>query len=409
MSGPVSASGDEPRPAPEDVPTQADVERVSREFTKVFHDLKAQTFSTTSWLGVSLVKSPNDIVVMQQIVTETRPDLIIETGAYLGGSALLFASLMDLLEIDGKVIAVDIDLAAVRPPARDHPKVELVEGSSVDPEVLSRIRAEAAERKRVMVDLDADHRAHHVLEELRAYSPLVTPGCYLIVEDGFLGGRPVRPEAVPGPSEALDAWFGEDPPFESDRWHERYLLTQNPRGYLRRIGDGPPGALERPTGFVTGRLELSGVNGSGSFPTPAPENALEELSAAAGEADLEVEALRKSINNMASSRRRDEVEADLSERRHEMTVEGLLREIDMQRELLQERSRLLARERNRLRRITGSLPYRAYSKLRRVPGLSHYFGWRDRQRLQEAKARSRHRAENREKQEQRFSEHHRGQ
>ena len=62
-----------------------------------------------------------------------------------------------------------------------------------------------------MVDLDADHRAHHVLEELQVYSPLVSPGCYLVVEDGFLGGRPVRPDAVPGPSEALEAWLAEDP------------------------------------------------------------------------------------------------------------------------------------------------------------------------------------------------------
>ena len=409
MSGPADPSSEsESRPAAQDVPTRADVERVSREFTKVFHDLKAQTFSTTTWLGVQLVKTPNDMVVMQQIVNETRPDLIIETGVYLGGSALLFASLMDMLGIDGRVLAVDVDLAAVRPRVREHPKIELLEGSSTDPEIVSRIRAEASNHERVMVDLDADHRAHHVLEELRTYSPLVTPGCYLIVEDGFLGGRPVRPDAVPGPSEALDAWFGEDPPFEPDRWHERYLLTQNPRGYLRRTGEGageprPP----RPDGFVTGSLELSGVNGS--FPTPAPESALEELSAAAGEADLEVEALRKSITNMARSDRRDEVDSDLDRRRHEMTVEGLLKEIDTQRELLQERNRLLARERNRLRRITGSLPYRAYSKLRRLPGLSRYFHWRDRQRLQEAKSRSRKRSENRDTQEQRFSDHHRGQ
>lgn len=408
MSGPTrESSGGEPRPAAEDVPSQADVERVSREFTKVFHDLKAQTFSTTTWLGVQLVKTPNDIVVMQQIINETKPDLIIETGVYLGGSALLFANLMDLLGIDGKVIAVDVDLAAVRPKVHEHPKIELLEGSSTDPEIVARIRAAAERSERVMVDLDADHRAHHVLEELRIYSPLVTPGCYLIVEDGFLGGRPVRPDAVPGPSEALDAWFGEEPPFEPDRWHERYLLTQNPRGYLRRVGDGAPEPRPpRPDGFVTASLELSGVNGSAAFPTPAPENALEELTAAAGEADLEVEALRKSITNMAKGQQKGEIDADLDRRRHEMTVEGLLKEIDTQRELLQERNRLLARERNRLKRITGSAPYRAYSKLRRIPGLSHYFHWRDRQRLQEAKSRSRKRSENREAQEQRFSDHH---
>lgn len=407
-------SGDadtQPREDETEAPERAEVERVSREFTKVFHDLRKQTFSTTTWLGVSLVKTPNDILVMQQIVNETKPQLIVETGVYLGGSALLFASLMDLLGIDGKVIAVDIDLAAVRDPVREHPKIELIEGSSVDPEIVSRIRAEANERERVMVDLDSDHRAHHVLEELRTYSPLVTPGCYLIVEDSFLGGRPVRPDAVPGPSEALDAWFGEDPPFVPDRWHERYLLTQNPRGYLRRVGEGagePRPA--RPSSFVTGSLELSGVNGDAAFPTPSPEQALEKLTAAAvDEADLEVEELRRSLNNMARRDRQSHIEADLDQRRQEMTVESLLREMDVQRELLAERNRLLARERARLRRIHGSAPYRAYRGLRRIPGFSHYFHWRDRARKSDAQARARRRAEERAKVTERFSEHHRGQ
>jgi cephalosporin hydroxylase len=391
----------------EQLPSRAEVEQVSREFTKVFHGLRKQTFSTTTWLGVPLVKTPNDMIVMQQIVTETRPELIVETGVYLGGSALFFASLMDLLGIDGKVIAVDIDLAAVRPRASEHPRIELIEGSSVAPEVVSRIRAEAA-GKRTMVDLDADHRAHHVLEELRTYSPLVSPGCYLIVEDSFLGGRPVRPEAVPGPSEALDAWLGEEPPFVSDRWHERYLLTQNPRGYLRRVGEGageprPP----RPSSFLTGALELSGINGD--FPTPSPEAALSELTAAAGEPDLEVEELRRSITNMARREAQGHVEADLDRRRQELTVDGLLKEIEVQRQLLAERNRLLSRERNRLQRITSSLPYRAYRKLRAVPGLSKVFNWRDRSRLQDAQLRSRRRSENREKQGERFFEHHRGQ
>jgi cephalosporin hydroxylase len=391
----------------EQTPPRAEVERISREFTTLFHALRKQTFSTTTWLGVPLVKTPNDIMAMQQIFTETRPELVIETGVYLGGSALMFASLLDLLGIDGKVVAVDIDLAAVRDRVKEHPKIELHEGSSVDPEIVSRIRAEAMDR-RTMVDLDSDHRAHHVLEELRTYSPLVTPGCYLIVEDSFLGGRPVRPEAVPGPSEALDAWFGEDPPFVPDRWHERYLLTQNPRGYLRRVGEGaeeprPP----RPAGFLTGSLELSGVNGE--YPTPSPEDAIAELRADAGEPDLEVEELRRSVTNMAKHEQQSHIEADLDRRRQELTVEGLLKEIEVQRQLLAERNRLLNRERNRLGRITGSLPYRAYSKLRRAPLIGRFFSWRDRSRLQDAQARSRKRSENRDAQGERFFEHHRGQ
>lgn len=390
-----------------DMPDQADVERVSREFTKVFHGLRKQTFSTTTWLGVPLVKTPNDMIVMQQIITETRPELIVETGVYLGGSALFFATLMDALGIDGKVIAVDIDLAAVRDKVREHPKIELHEGSSVDPAIVSHIRA-AAEGKRTMVDLDSDHRAHHVLEELRTYSPLVSPGCYLVVEDAFLGGRPVRPEAVPGPSEALDAWFGEEPPFVPDRWHERYLLTQNPRGYLRcvREGAGEPRPA-RPPHFLTGALELSGV--AEAYPTPSPDEALENLRADAGRPDLEVEELRRSLTNVARREQQTRIEADLDRRREELTVESLLKELSIQNQLLAERNRMLNRERNRLRRFTESRPYRAYRKLRGVPGLKQYFAWRDRTRLAEAQKRARHRSENRETQQERFFQHHRGQ
>ncbi len=407
----MSGSTDAPR-APERISlpehlTQAEVERISREFTTLFHDLGKQTFSTTTWLGVPLVKTPSDILAFQQIIVETRPELIVETGIYLGGSALLFASLMDLLAIDGRVIAIDISLDAVRERVREHPRIELIEGSSTDPEVVSRVRA-AARGKRTMVDLDADHRAHHVLEELRTYSPLVTPGCYLVVEDGFLGGRPVRPEAVPGPSEAIDAWLGEDPPFEPDRWHERYLLTQNPRGYLRRVGDGAPGPRPpRPAGFVIGALELS--NADSIPPVPAPERALEELAATAAEPDREIDALRASINNMARADRQARIEGDLDRRRQELTVDGLLRELDAQGELLRERGRLLTQERARLRRITGSRPYRLYKALRAVPLLKRLFAWRDRHRHAEAVARSRQRAENRELQSERFVEHHRGQ
>ena len=393
------------------IPPQAEVERVAREFTRVFHDLKKQTFATTTWLGTPLVKTPNDIVVFQQIITETRPNLIIETGVYLGGGALLFATLMDLLGIEGgRVVAIDVDLGGVRQDVIDHPRIELIEGSSTDPAVVSRLRSEA-EGKRVMVDLDSDHRAHHVLEELRAYSPMVTPGCYLVVEDGFLGGRPVRPDAIPGPSEALDAWFGEEPPFESDRWHERYLLTQNPRGYMRRIdGDAGDPRPPRPDSFLTGSLELSGETGAnGRAPTPAPEHALETLQAQAGAPEGELDALRRTIDGMARGERKEAAESELERRRTDLTVEGLLSEIDAQREVLLERNRMLARERSRLRRITESGPYRIYRKLRSIPGLRSYFRWRDRQRLSEAKARMRGRSENRQQQGERFVEHHRGQ
>jgi cephalosporin hydroxylase len=234
----------------------AEVERISRDFAVLYNELLDQTSSTTRWLGVPIVKAPTDIFVIQEIVTETRPELIVESGAFAGGSALFCASLLELLGVDGKVVAIDIDLRAVPEAVREHPRIELVEASSTDPALVSRLKAEA-EGKRVMVDLDSDHSAAHVLEELRALAPLVTPGCYLIVEDGWLGGHPVRPEHGPGPSEALTEWLAEGPhPFEVDRWRERLLLTMNPRGYLRRVdGEFEDPAAHRRRPFVVPALE----------------------------------------------------------------------------------------------------------------------------------------------------------
>ncbi|MGI9556646.1 MAG: CmcI family methyltransferase [Solirubrobacterales bacterium] len=376
----------------------ARVEEVAREFTSVYHELKEQTFGTTTWLRVPLVKTPADMLAFQEIIAETRPELIIETGVYVGGSALMFASVMELLGIDGAVVAVDVDLSVVSDRVRAHPAIELIEGSSTDPQIVDRIR-ERAGGKRVMVDLDADHRAHHVLEELRVYSPLVTPGCYLVVEDGFLGGRPVRPEAVPGPSEAIDAWLQEEPPFEADRWRERFLLTQNPRGYLRRIDhedEGPPGP-PRPSSFVTGALELT-PSASDIGQAPEPEEALEELRAAAGEPDGEVAALQRRMGTTAGR----PVGGD-------RTIENLLGEIDVQRELLRERNRLLARERARLRRIESSKAYRAYRLLRGLPGVRQLAARRDRRRAARATAQRAQRAKTRRERTERFVDHHRGQ
>ena len=332
----MSASRAVPPLAAPDGISRERVELAAREFTSVFHDLKEQTFATTTWLQVPLVKTPADILVFQQIIAETRPELIVETGAYVGGSALLFASIQELLGIDGKVIAVDIDLSFVNDRVREHPSIELIEGSSTDPEVVSQIRA-AARGKRVMVDLDADHRAHHVLEELRTYSPLVSPNCYLVVEDSFFGGRPVRPDAIPGPSEALDAWLAEDPPFESDRWRERYLLTQNPRGYLRRVpesGDGPPGP-ERPQAFFTGAFELTGVEG-----VVAPEARSTRRRSPRSSRRRPASPTTRSTRSGKYGREprpRQPPGRDRGRSRsppREITAENLLREINTQRELL---------------------------------------------------------------------------
>lgn len=241
--------------APADAVDQERATETVQRFVSLYHQLRDQTLGRTRWLGVSVVKSPTDLVILQEIIAETRPNLIIETGVLAGGSTYYLATLLDLIGIDGKVVGVDVDLSAVSPYIADHPRVELIEGSSTDPAVVATLR-ERAEGRRVMVDLDSDHRAEHVAGELRALAPLVSPHCYLVVEDTWMG-RTVRFDEGPGPAEALDAWLAEGQPFEVDRWRERLLLTGMAGGYLRRLGQpgtgtpGPP-RLDR---FFVPRLE----------------------------------------------------------------------------------------------------------------------------------------------------------
>jgi cephalosporin hydroxylase len=204
--------------------------------TRAFHRLyyysafRGGTWHQTRWLGVQLWKCPLDLWVYQEILFDRRPDVVIETGTAAGGSALFLASLFDLLG-QGRVISIDIAEQPARP---EHPRITYLNRSSTDPETLEQIRGEIGPEERVMVVLDSDHRKEHVLEELRAYSELVTPGQYLIVEDTNLHGSPVLPEHAPGPMEAVGAFLAENSAFQSDRTQEKFLLTFNPRGYLLR-------------------------------------------------------------------------------------------------------------------------------------------------------------------------------
>lgn len=197
-----------------------------------------------SWLGVPVIQAPEDIVTVQEIVWQCRPDLVIETGVARGGSVLLYASLLELLG-GGRVVGVDIDLRPHnRHAVETHPfghRVSFVEGSSTDPRVVDTVRSVAAGHERVMVVLDSDHTHEHVLTELRAYADLVTPGQFLVVSDTIVEELPPqthRPRPWgPGdnPATALAAFLAERDDFERDPFlNARLLLTSSPGGYLRR-------------------------------------------------------------------------------------------------------------------------------------------------------------------------------
>ncbi len=181
----------------------------------------------TSWHGVPVAKTPTDLWIYQEIIHEHRPDWIVETGSWMGGSALYLAHQLD--HFGGRVISVDIDVRE-RP---KHPLITWLHADSGRQETAESVRAEVSGK--VMVILDSDHTKPHVLKELEYLAPLVTPGQYLIVEDTNLNG--VVPWTEPGPAEALASWLQDKPDrWEEDAGREKFLLTFNPGGYLKRRG-----------------------------------------------------------------------------------------------------------------------------------------------------------------------------
>jgi cephalosporin hydroxylase len=212
------------------------------------------------WLGRPIIQYPQDMVAIQEIIWRVRPDLIIETGIAHGGSLVMSASILALLEIcdaaaSGQqvdprkplrtVLGVDIDIREHNRAALvSHPlasRIELIQGSSVDQEVVRRVQARARESRSVLVLLDSNHTHEHVLAELEAYGPLVTPGSYCVVFDTVIEDLPDEffPDRPWGrgdnPKTAVHRFVREHPEFEIDRQiPDKLQLTVAHDGYLRR-------------------------------------------------------------------------------------------------------------------------------------------------------------------------------
>lgn len=201
-------------------------------YTRFYYGAGERTWLSTTWRGVPVTKSPFDLWTYQEIVHELRPAVIVETGTLAGGSALFLADLLELAGGDGRVISVDVYAAPARP---EHERITYVTGSSVDPDVVARVRDLVGDAAPVMVLLDSDHSAAHVAGELEAYHDLVTAGSYLVVEDGIVNGHPVEPGFGPGPTEALEPFLAAHPEFEHDPRGDRFGMTFNPGGWLRRV------------------------------------------------------------------------------------------------------------------------------------------------------------------------------
>jgi cephalosporin hydroxylase len=208
-----------------------------REIMKLFHDLPI--WESMRFQNVRLIKNPLDLWMLQQIAFEVRPDFVIETGTWYGGSALYWAHTLNGMGLENaRVFTVDLqDLT--NEGASSHPLwkkyVEFFKGSSTDPRIVSKF-AQRVRNRRVIVNLDSDHSMLHVLEELRMYAPLVSAGSYIAVEDTHLDGIPTHPEQGPGPMAAVRRFLAEggSKDFEQDFTREAMVMTSYPGGWLRR-------------------------------------------------------------------------------------------------------------------------------------------------------------------------------
>jgi cephalosporin hydroxylase len=199
-----------------------------------------------TWLGRPIIQVAQDIVAMQELVWRIRPELVVETGVAHGGSLIFYASMLELLGGGGRVLGIDIDIRAHnRLEIERHPmarRIDLLEGSSIAPEVVREVQARAEGHGPVLVVLDSNHTHDHVLQELRAYAPLVSVGSYVVVFDTAIEDLPAdrikdRPWG-PGnsPKTAVASFLAEDSRFEvDDAIDAKLLISVAPGGYLKRV------------------------------------------------------------------------------------------------------------------------------------------------------------------------------
>ena len=229
------STGAEPPPARF---ARLDEPRYRREVVEQFHYLyyhaSAETWMQTSWLGVPVHKCPLDLWIYQEIIVAEAPDVIIETGTARGGSALYLATICDVVK-RGRVYTIDVNETPDRP---EHPRLEYLVGSSTSDEMFAAIQQRIRPGERVLVILDSDHSREHVRRELERYSVFTAVGGHLIVEDTNVNGHPVYHSFGPGPMEAVHDFLADHPEFSIDRGCEKFFLTFNPRGYLRRNAPG---------------------------------------------------------------------------------------------------------------------------------------------------------------------------
>ncbi len=195
----------------------------------------------TKWFDHVIMKTPMDMMVIQEIINETKPDLIIETGTFKGGSALFMANMLDLIG-NGYVITIENNEKRNGQPTHD--RIIYWQGNSTDSEIVFRVNRATMGKKSIMVCLDSNHDKDNVLKEMEKYSGLVTVGNYLIVDDTNINNpmiifEPSGEKRIyeQGPHEAVEEFLTTHKEFKIDRDREKFLFTFNPDGFLRKVAD----------------------------------------------------------------------------------------------------------------------------------------------------------------------------
>lgn len=208
---------------------------------------KAQYSYNFKWMGRPVIQYPQDILAMQEIIWDIQPDLIIETGIAHGGSLIFYASMLELTG-KGEVLGIDIDIREHnKQEIEKHPmfkRITMFQGSSIAPEMVEKVKAFAEGKPTVLVVLDSNHTHEHVLDELKAYAPLVSLNSYIVVFDTIVEYLPEdylpghkRPWGIgDNPLTAVQEFLKEHQDFEIDKEIDnKLLISVAPNGYLKRI------------------------------------------------------------------------------------------------------------------------------------------------------------------------------
>jgi cephalosporin hydroxylase len=206
----------------------------------------AQYSYNFSWMGRPIIQYPQDMVAMQEIIWDIKPDLIIETGIAHGGSLIYYASLLELMG-HGEVLGIDIDIREHnKKEIESHPmfkRIKMIQGSSIDENIVEEVKKYTSGKEKIVVCLDSNHTHDHVLKELEYYSPLVSLNSYIVVFDTIVEDLPdgyfsqKRPWGIANnPKTAVHAFLNAHDNFEIDfSIDNKLLISVAPQGYLKRI------------------------------------------------------------------------------------------------------------------------------------------------------------------------------